>query len=178
MRYSAGSEWTFSRMERWSSTQSARQHKGRYRSWCCKGTGRPRLIRRLTPLECESGSKVFRIIGQTFPTHRTLPGTRRWATAWPFHAWTMSFSALLWCFSPAELGLLLLLRLQLASLLGSVNSYLPLGAVCFAYKIRERSNPWKRKEESLRNDPGRTARQRLWQKRNSLASRLWASMWS
>ena len=35
--------------------------------------------------------------------------------------------------------LLAMLRLQLASSLGSVNSYLPPGAVCFAYKIRERS---------------------------------------
>ena len=41
-----------------------------------------------------------------------------------------------------------MLRLQLASSLGSVNSYLPPGAVCFAYKIRERSNPWKQRRIS------------------------------
>lgn len=43
----------------------------------------------------------------------------------------------------------LMLRLQLASSLGSVNSYFTPVTVCFAYKIRERSHPWKQRRISV-----------------------------
>ena len=42
-----------------------------------------------------------------------------------------------------------MLRLQLASSLGSVNSYFTPVTVCFAYKIRERSHPWKQRRISV-----------------------------
>ena len=117
------------------STQSARQHKDAT-DLVLQGTDQPRLIRRLTPLECE------RLQG--FPD--------RW-TDIPNASDSSRYKALgnrlLWCFSPAEPCLLLMLRLQLASSLGSVNSYFTPVTVCFAYKIRERSHPWKQRRISV-----------------------------
>ena len=60
-----------------------------------------RLIRRLT-LWNANGCKAFPMVGRTSPPPRMPQGTRRWATASPFPAWTMSFTESRWRFSQSN----------------------------------------------------------------------------